>query len=337
MKPLTLLLLFFSSLLAWEPITKIDNNTSLLQNFSITDTISYVAKHQHYSDKLLYFLDSRSFKILGKLYEMENPLSENKYIYQSLLTDTYYIAQGSPITENNPFGWKKIENPSPKKNFIGYMLFIDFPKDPKRYRAYSWALVNPDLKSFKKLIGADPKGGFRWYVDEGWKKRVVIKKEDNIITFKTRGISVPLLPEQEGYYFGYQTFSGKWENIEIIITNTLTNKNYSYQDKLYPIFFSEQFSTDIGFCLDIYYIIIENKLYSFKPDLNERSDRGASIIGYIDGCPVISFPNGEKKIWCKTDNAIGESPIQKDPYRGEITTDTSRIPKPTTEHKKCWE
>ncbi|NPA64263.1 MAG: hypothetical protein GXO16_04735 [Epsilonproteobacteria bacterium] len=64
---------------------------------------------------------------------------------------------------------------------------------------------------------------------------------------------------------------------------------------------------------------------------------GELIIGYVDGCAIVAHPNGDRDIWCKMDNGIGESAIQKDPYRSEIATDTSRLPKPSTEYKNCWE
>ncbi len=344
MKALALLPLLIGSLLAWEPIPKMDNNTSFLQELSpdlflfLKASLSYGADDLHYSDKLLYFLDGRSFEILGKLYILNNQEThyKDRFVYQNLSTDTYYIAQGNPITEENPFGWKEIEKPNSFHKFLGYMLFIDFPKDPKSYRAYSWILVNPNLKSFKKLIGADPKGGFRWYVDEGWEKRVVIEKKSDTITFKTRGISAPLLPEQEGYYFGYQPFSGKWVAAGIEIKHTLSHQTFAYKNKLYPVFYSKEFYTDFGSCLDYYYIIIGNKRYSLEVNTNKLKGRGAPLLGYIDGCLVFGFPGTEDVyLQCKVDNAIGESPVQKDPYRGEIITDTSKLPKPTSNYKKC--
>jgi len=338
MKAFILLPLLLGSLLAWEPLPKLDN-----EKIEGLHYLNDYAKHLHYSDKLLYFLDGQPFEILGKLYILNNQEThyKDRLIYQSLSTDTYYIAQGNPITEENPFGWKKIEKPY-LRNFLGYMLFIDFPKDPQSYRAYSWVLVKPDFTSFKKLIGADPKGGFRWYVDEGWKKRVVIEKEDNAITFKTRGISAPLLPEQEGYYFGYQAFSGKWEAFSVEFNNILTTSKFSHKNKFYPLFYTTSYGTELGACQNFYSIIINNKRYKYNPKTNSiyKDSYYQQLIGYKEGCIIYKAREDSDEFtfyMCKTDNAIGESPIQKNPYRGEITTDTSRLPKPTSDYKKCWE
>ncbi|GEM_PF-3262456 len=340
MKAFALLFLFIGYLLAWEPLPKFDN-----KNIDGLNHLNNYAKKLHYSDKLLYFLDSSSFEISGKLYILNNKQTDNeeRFVYQSLSSGNYYISKGSPITEENPFGWKKTDNLS-GLSFLGYMLFIDFPKDPKAYRAYSWVLVNPELKSFKKLIGADPKGGFRWYVDEGWKKRVFIEKEDNTITFKTRGIGVPLLKEQEDYYFGYQTFSGEWSNADSTTYNKPTSQTYSYNGKTHTIFCSQLLSDDdlSGNPAPVYFVIIEGKSYLFD-SYNQKVYFNIYLepVGYKNGCVIYKTVENNKttKIdyLCKTDNAIGESAIQKNPYRGEITTDTSKLPKPTSDYDSCWE
>ena len=317
MKKILASVLLLSSLLAWESLPKLDHNETLAQKAEKKINPNNPYFLLHYSDSLLYFLDQKSFQILGEVYTCMG-----RFIYHSIKTNRYYEAQENPITEDNPFGWKEITLKGKDNMDLcleGYFLFIDFPYDPKNYRSYSWILVDRDLQYFKKLIGADPKGGFRWYADEAWTRRALISRNGDTLSFKIRGLSCSVyFLYQRGYYFGYQPLAGNWFGSMHVYCEA-TKERFHDDNSSYPIHSCIWHHSDIG-------VTEEHKLstdgvnvYRIDPSTNTKY-LYAKALGFVKGCVVI----GPNEITCK----LAWKNILSWPYTSTISLDTEKVFKP---------
>ncbi len=299
-----------------EPLPKLDYN----------ETLAHIAERQinpnnpylilHYTDSLLYFLDQKEFPIQGEVYRCMG-----RFIYHSLETDKYYEAQEAPITKDNPFGWKEITLKGTDNMGLcleGYFLFIDFPYDPKNYRSYSWILVDRDLYSFKKLIGADPKGGFRWYTDKAWNSRVVISRSGNTLSFKTRGLSFPYyFFYQKGYYFGYQPLAGNWHGSMGVYCEA-TKERFRDENQSYPIHICTWHHPDIGVTEEYKLITDGITVYKIDPETNTK-EVYVKAQGFVKGC-VVTGPSKDD-INCR----LSLKSILSWPYASTISIDSEKV------------
>jgi len=140
----------------------------LLTLFVLFWALLFAQTPSEYPDRLLRFLDGKSFQINGDFYQYDferDGFQRNDWIYIDRGSQKAFRLLGREPSAANPFGWEPLASlPADldRTRPTGHFIFIDFPLDSQLFQnnAFSWLYVYPAKEMVFKLMGASAEGNF---------------------------------------------------------------------------------------------------------------------------------------------------------------------------------